>query len=898
MSGLLLQTKLFKPTPRPSLITRPQLINRLNDGLGLGTEGFAARLTLVSAPAGFGKTSLITSWLAQLAASGAAPSGAQTAWLSLDEGDNDPVRFLTYLAAALQTAVPDTGEAAIRDLQSPEPPPAEAVLTLLINDVIRHGQPVILVLSDYHAISTPAVHQALAYLLDHLPPLLHLLITTRSDPPLHLSRLRAQGQMVELRTDDMRFTSDEIRQFFSQATGLALSNDEIAALERRTEGWITGLQLAALSLKGRDNQSELIAAFTGSHHFVIDYLTEEVLNHQPETVREFLLATSILKRLCGPLADALTNGSGGQETLEHLEHNNLFLTPLDQERHWYRYHHLFADVLQSRLRQSRPVYLAELHQHACAWFAREGLIDEAIGHALAGGDLEQAVSLIEGIAGRMIRQGASASLARWLDALPEELVRSHPRLCLARGWMFVWGSVLNPEAAGEWVQHALRAAGQSPAPDATLRGQIAALQAMGLSMEGGSAQSIELSLEALAYLPGDNPWRSVLNFALGTDYYAGGALAAATGALQEALQLSESNGVHYVQLIAGSLLADILAVKGHLGQASVLYHQVLAWADNGLPQKGVVLAHGGLAGIHYERGEQGAALAHLQSGAEQLARVGGLWPTLAVHLPEARLRQGQGDWPQALAALERASQSAQSAGDNRVVQQLAAQRACVQLAQGDLAAAGQWAASSELSPDEPEAGLPGLFGVEQLALARVLHVQGRHAEALALLDRLLESAQAEERQGNAITILALQALAYQSQGNDGDALGCLEWALALAEPEGYCRVFVDEGESMARLLRLALRQGIFPNYTTRLLGAFEGGMPGRIASGLLPEPLSEREMEVLRLAATGASNKEIAGALFIALPTVKKHIGHILVKLDTQNRVQAITRARELGLLV
>lgn len=384
MSDLLLQTKLFKPSLRPALINRTHLIHRLNESLGIGTLSFAARLVLVCAPAGFGKTTLVSVWLAHLATANAQFSGGVTAWLSLDESDNDPIRFLTYLIAALQTAVLGLGETAVKALQSPQPASPETILTLLINEISQIDVSIVLVLDDYHVITAPAIHQAMAFLLEHLPPQQHLLITSRIDPALPLSRLRAYGQIAEIRADDLRFTSDEVQLFFNQMMGLTLSNEEMAALEQRTEGWIVGLQLAALSLQGRADQADLIAAFTGSHRFVIEYLTEEVLSQQPDSVREFLLLTSILDRMCGPLSDALTQTGSGQQMLEYLEHHNLFLISLDDRRLWYRFYHLFAEVLRQRLQKVYPSSSFDLHRRASMWFEQNELVSEAIEYALKG----------------------------------------------------------------------------------------------------------------------------------------------------------------------------------------------------------------------------------------------------------------------------------------------------------------------------------------------------------------------------------------------------------------------------------------------------------------------------------------------------------------------------------
>jgi len=889
MADVLLQTKLYRPTrslaQRPFLIPRPHLSHKLDSSL-------SRKLTLVSAPAGFGKTTLVATWLDELA-----EEQIGIGWLSLDEYDNDLVRFLAYLVAALQTAVPGIGETAVKLLQSPQPPPAETILTLLINHISQHDQSLVLALDDYHAVTTPAIHQALAFLLDHLPPQLHLLITTRSDPPLPLSRLRVRGQMVEIRTRDLRFTLDEVRLFFSQVMDLTLSNEQLAALEQLTEGWIAGLQLAGLSMQGRDDLSGFIASLTGSNRFILDYLTDEVLERRPKGTKDFLLQTSILNRLCGALCDAVTGQSEGQAILERLEQANLFLIPLDEERHWFRYHHLFAEVLRHRLLQEQPGHEPKLHRLAQEWLEQNGLLHEAVNHALAGHDFEQAADLIERVAGNLVRKGSSSSVTMWLDALPEEVVRSRPRLCLARGWTYIMGPLINLESADEWAQLALQATPANQLLDTGFAGEVASLQAMSAAIWDEVTRSIELSRQALESLPSYSPWRSVMAFTLGSTLFLAGDMAAAPPALEEALRLSIDDGAHYIQLNAASFLADVQVFQGHLNQAAEMYQGVLAWAGHGIPQKGALMAHGGLAHILCERNQLDAALSHIHLGIEQLEQVGGTWSALVLYRALARVQQACGHWTDALDSLDRAYQSGQRTQVRIVITQAAALHARLQLAQGDLEAAELWAANSRLTPDDPEVGHPGLREEEYLTLARVLSAQGRRAEALSLLNRLLQTAEAEERMGSAIVILILQALILQTQDNTARALKCLERALALAEPEGYCRAFLDEGRPMAELLRRAEQRGLFPNYVHKLLSAFPAAESTPSPADLLPEPLSERELEVLRLVATGASNQEIAGQLFIALSTAKKHVGNILVKLDTPNRIQAVARARELGLL-
>jgi LuxR family maltose regulon positive regulatory protein len=892
----LLNTKLYIPRRRPDLVLRPRLTGRLNAGMG-------RKLTLISAPAGFGKTTLLSEWI---------PTSERcVAWVWLDEDDNDPSRFWAYFIAALQMLHPRIGELALALFSSPQSAPVQSVMVTLVNEIDAFPDVFALVLDDYHLIQTQAIHDGLAFLLDHLPPRMHLVISTRTDPDLPLARLRGRGQLAELREADLRFTTDEAAAFLNHVMGLGLSAADIAALETRTEGWIAGLQLAALSIKDHADPAGFIAAFTGSHRFVIDYLVEEVLNRQAEFVREFLLSTSILERLCAPLGNALTNTETGQATLEYLERNNLFLIPLDDERRWYRYHHLFAEVLRHRLQEEQPDRVAELHRRASEWYEEERLVDEAINHSLAGRDFEEAARLIEAVAGDMLRRGSSVSVKRWLDAMPEETIRPRPRLCLARAWAFHWGPSLSLESAEEWAQFALQAASANGVLDPGLTGEVAALEAMIAATRSEVARSLELSQQALNDLPPDSPWRSAIALCLGTAHIASGDMAAATRVLGEALRLSQADGVHYIQLAAASFLADIQVFQGHLGRAMELYQQVLAWADPNLPQKGGVMAYAGQAYILCERNQLDAALAHIQLGADQLDQVGGAWAAHVLSRVLARVQQAQGNWPDAFDTLDRSYQMGQSAQVSLVVTQAAALRVCLQLAQGDLGSATAWAANSGLSPDDPAASHPGFREEEYLSLARVLDAQGRHAEALSLLDRLMGSAQAEERGGSAIAILAIQAVVNQAQGNRTRALECLERALVLAEPEGYVRIFVDEGEPMRWLLadfqsktRKRLRAEADETsrrlvaYANRLLAAFSGPGPAFTPTPESPaDSLNEREMEVLRLIHAGLTNQEIADQIVVAVSTVKWHINHLYAKLGVHTRTQALARAKELGLL-
>jgi LuxR family maltose regulon positive regulatory protein len=892
----LLRTKFYVPRIRSNLVSRPRLIERLNAGL-------EKKLTVIAAPAGFGKTTLLSEWIPQ--------SPRCVTWLSLDEGDNDPVKFWACFIASLQKLRPDLGTSALALLQSPQPPPITSILTALINDITAFKDVFAIVLDDYHVIDTQTIHEGLTFLIDHQPGNMHLVITTRVDPPLPLARIRAHADLTELRVNDLRFTADETTIFLNQAMGLNLSAEEITALEARTEGWIAGMQIAALSMQGHDDVAGFIQSFSGSHRHILGYLAEEVLNQQPKDILTFLLQTSILDRLCGPLCDAVTGESGGQEILETLEHANLFIMPLDDEGRWYRYHNLFAEVLQARLQRIQQYQVHELHRRAGIWFVRQDMFDEAVHHELAAANFDQAANILEHVAGNMLRKGMTPSLIRWLDALPDETIRAHPRLCFACGWASLWGPDFNLASADKWAQLALQGTLPGLNPEPVLEGEMYALKALIAAVRVELPISRELAHRALAYLPADSPWLGVTTFCLGSALYAAGEFSAASPVLTEALRLSQIDGALYIQLIAASFLADMQMFQGHLRRAMEMYSQVLAWSNHNIPQKGVLVSYAGLANILCEQDLLDAALTHVQSGIEQLEQVGGPGAALWLYRTLARVQQAKGNWPAVLDALDRAYQSGQSAQIPFVMTQAAALRARVLLAKGDLDAAAVWAAASGLNPEDPEASHAGLRELEYLTLARVLGVQSKHAEALSLLERLLKAAEAEERFGSAIEILNMQSLIFQKQVNMANAQECLEQALILAEPEGYVRTFVDEGESMRLLLadfysRLKQRMSISVDkvslrlmaYTEKLLAAYS--QPAHSAKSKVEntfETLSERELDILRLIATGRSNQEIAELLMIAVSTVKSHINSLYSKIGTKRRTQAILIARELGLV-
>jgi ATP/maltotriose-dependent transcriptional regulator MalT len=900
----LLSTKLDIPRNHPSLVPRLHLIERLDEGL-------KRRLTLLSAPAGSGKTSALSAWIPQ--------SEQCVAWLSLDEGDNDPTRFWTYLIAALQRLKPDLGEnvRALLRAQTPEPQRIESILTLLLNEIAEFPGDFAFALDDYHVINNPAIHTGLAFLLDHLPAQMHLYIVSRADPPLPLARWRARGQFGEIRADDLRFTHEEAATFLNQVMGLNLSASDIAALEARTEGWIAGLQLAAFSLQGRTDVTAFIAAFTGSHHYVIDYLTEEVLQRQPQEVQSFLLRTCILDQLCGPLCDAVTGAANGQAMLERLEQANLFTIPLDDERQWYRYHHLFAEVLRHRLRQLDPTRLADLHRRASEWYERNGFADDAVRHALTSEDFERAARLLEQYAGAIFwTRGEIGTFLAWLDALPDERVRAHPRLGLVYAWsLLMTGKLGTVEPRLEEVEHTLLSPTDSSLLDEleikSMRGQIAAIRSRVARLHNDLPRAIELSRVALDDLPQENgALRSVITLNLGIAHWQSGDLTAATRVLTQASTIGESAGS---ALVALGILGDLQAEQGHLHQAAETYQQALdrAAEDGKLQSPMVSWAWVGMGDLSREWNDLDAAERQTRQGielAKQWGNADGLaWAWL--HL--GRLNDARGDAAGAQAALGEAEQFVRRYEVAPwTAAKVAGERGKRWIREGNLAEAARWTRERGLSVEDEFAYLRE---PEYLTFARLLIAQGEREHAASFLERLLRSAEHSGLTGRVIEILVLQALGWSREQTE-PALTALERALSLAEPEGYLRVFVDEGKPMQSLIadcRLKIAGSpdksakqllafvdrlilAFPRADVVMLPKFE---IENQKSAILPEPLSARELEILSLLAAGLSNREIAQKLFLSTGTVKVHLKHIYGKLGVGSRTQAAARARELSLL-
>ncbi|RMF03342.1 MAG: helix-turn-helix transcriptional regulator, partial [Chloroflexi bacterium] len=929
METPLLQTKFYIPPLRPEFVPRPRLIGRLNEGLH-------RKLTLVSAPAGFGKTTLVSSWVNDLRLQSSKESQIanrkskiqnRVAWLSLDESDNDAIRFLTYLVAALQTIEPTMSEAILAALQSPQPPPIETTLTALLNDINTLPDNIILVLDDYHIIETQAVDETLTFLLEHLPPQMHLVITTREDPNWPLARYRARGQLTELRAAELRFSPAEATTFFNQAMGLNLTAADIEALETRTEGWIAGLQLAALSIQGRADPSRFIQAFTGRHHFVLDYLIEEVLHQQPDAVRNFLLKTAILERLTPSLCNAVTGYEDSQGMLATLTQNNMFIIPLDDERQWYRYHHLFAEVLLARLMDEQASQVSTLHQRASAWYEQNGLWAEAIHHALAAEDFGRAADLVELTWPGLHRSNfLSPELLGWLAAIPDDFIRARPVLSVGYAWELLnSGQFESAEAhlqdAERWMALTDNTAADPASMNFEIEGltmvvgdeaefrllptEIASARAYLAQALGDAPGTITYAQRALELIPEDDHIRrGPAASLLGLAYWKMGKLERAYDALAEGMASFQRAG-NILFAIAGTFgLAEMQLAQGQLETALTIYQKAIQLALNqgnsALP--GMADLYLGLSEVYREQNKLAEAETHLLKSQELNIHPGQNVYEYHWRLVQARQKQNQGDWDDALRLLDEAEDlfTQIHIPDFKPA---AAMKAQLWLAQGQLAKALRWVQERGLSVDDD---LSYLNEFEHITLARVLVAQYQQEQdsqaihqAIALLERLLSAAEQGERKGSVIQILILQALAYAAQADSASALISLERALNLAEPEGYVRIFVDEGASMARLLSQARRQGIAPTYTNKLLAAFpnfsEKESPpsrSRPQNSALLEPLSERELEVLRLIAQGKKNQEIAEALLISLNTVRYHTKNLYGKLGVNKRTQAVAKAR------
>jgi LuxR family transcriptional regulator, maltose regulon positive regulatory protein len=912
MPAPLLRTKFYIPPPQPRLVARPRLLDKLAGAFRPGV-----RLVLISAPAGYGKTTLLSDWIADLQRSA---SPVQFCWLSLDAEDNDLYRFWRYLIAALQTVNPSVGIDLMEQLASSPPPPIPQLLVMLINDLAALPAPLALVLDDFHVIENKAVQESLAYLLEHLPEKVYLVLSARADPFLPLHRLRGRGQMIELRTADLRFTSEEAAAFMNQRLDVTLGQKEAGVLEARIEGWVTGLQMAALSMQGRQDWRAFLDNFRGSHHYILEYLTEEVISRQPPAVQAFLMQTAILDRFCAPLCDSVVQAgedqAGGStlkssdQILAYLETSNLFLVPLDQERQWFRYHHLFSDLLQARLRSLNPGIEVRLYLRASEWFERSELGPEAIRYAIRGKHYERAADLLERSNLEMWARSSVIQM-RMVHDIPYEVIRERPWLMLGLLWTFVitgqYGKVMSTlNDLEQIVQMRPELPGVS-----LISGFTAAVRAYIAELQGKPADLEALYANAMKVLHMDRTGiGNSAGFMLGYVLYINGKFDDADRVLFDSVKTDLESSTTNALPISMSRAGRLRLARGRLHAAADLYRQNLEEID----QRGAWrfylsgLMNLGLAEVLREWNDLEAAEAQARTGDERNNAWGIPHAIASGCALLARIHLAQGNATLALQTLE--------AGEKRVGQATILPDARSEidsawvrawLALGDVRSAERLCAKKGV---HPQGNLSFRQELDYLSLARVMLAQQGWETAHSLLIRMAAAAVDGGRSGRLTEILVLDALCLFSleRGSFTRALEVLHRALVLGEPEGYARVFLDEGEPLAKLLRLGCQSGQWRSaplqaYVDRLLAGFSVTAPVSAApgaqgpQGTLVEPLSEREVEVLSLLAEGLSNREIGERLYISTGTVKAHAHSIYGKLDVNNRTQAIARARQLGVI-
>lgn len=870
MSAEILSTKLYIPHSRPDLVRRSHLIDHLN----LGLHG---KLALVSAPAGFGKTTLVTEWLASIE--------RPAVWLSLDENDSDPVRFLTYIVSAFQTLAPQVGTGILNLLESPQPPSIDSLLPTLLNDLTTISDDFVLVLDDYHSLDSQEIDAALAFLIDKQPPQMYLVIITRADPRLPLARLRARGQLTELRAVDLRFTADEAAEFLNQAMGLSLSVEDVAALETRTEGWIAGLQLAALSLKGQQNTHQFIQSFTGSHHFVLDYLIDEVLNDQPPHVHDFLLKTSILDRICAPLCDAVLQDSEhtAADMLEYIRQANLFLVPLDNERRWYRYHHLFGDLLRKQLGQSGDIEVNDLHIRASTWYEANGLDVEAFQHATEANDIDRAIRLIEAQDTPLYLRGFAHLVLNWLKWLPIDTLDSRPILWVMYGWL-LWITHQSPQVESK-LQHAANTAKVLPPgiETNTILGRVAAMRAMLAANEYQTGVMIAQAELALELLPeGQDYVQLEVKRTLASAHHIRGNRPEAIQAYKETIAICEATNNVFTNILATTGLGIVHAMDMRLGLAESDFHRVLELVSQPV-QPIACEASLGLARLHYEWNDLDKAEHFCEQAIHLGQKIDGIDTAAAGQVLLAWLMLARGNAPAADRALAEVAKIARQRQFIIQIPRIAALQIRICLQHNDLETAYSLLQEHELP----------------LSQARIALSQGKTTEALAVLTTYHQQMEEKSWRDEILKTMVLQAVAnYQSRDTQAGITAISE-ALELSEPERCIRIFLDEGEPMMKLLSDALARGIMPEFVRRIMTAFhtQHKSPQTRSMQPLVEPLSERELEILALIAEGLSNREVGERLYLALSTVKGHNRNIFDKLQVKRRTEAVARARELGLI-
>ena len=913
----LLSTKLFIPRLRKNLVSRRRLVDRLNAGLD-------KKLALIAAPAGFGKTTLLSEWIPQ--------SPRCVAWFSLDEGDNDPVKFWSYFIASLQGLQPEIGASILSLLQSPQPPPLTSILTALINDITAFKDMFAIVLDDYHVIDSQPIHDVLSFLIDHMPKNMHLVITTRVDPPLPLARIRAHNDLTEIRANDLRFTLDEVATFLTRSMGLHLSSEEVAALEKRTEGWIAGLQIAALSMQGHDDIRGFVRAFSGSHRHILGYLAEEVINQQPEDILNFLLQTSILDRLCGPLCDAVTGNSGGQTILETLENANLFIMPLDDEGKWYRYHHLFAEVLRARLQQSQSDRIPELHCRASRWLEQNDLMPEAVSHAFASRDYENAARLIEMVGVTQFGQPIiQHSLKAWLAALPEKITNTRPMMLLVHAWqLFVQldmpAASRRVDEAEQVLQHVRSQLEENEARNLT--GAVAAMRAFSNAFTPApDLDQVLTSAEvALANLnPDEFNFRGMAAGAAGAAHLKRSDMVQAERMFAEAANAGQMGGNVYMLAAATDNLIQVMRAQGRLHEAITLCQRI----QEGVTQRGqqgfppMSMLYTSLADLLREINELESARQYADKSVLLADRNTNPGHAIFSYFVLAHVKQARQEWDGALDVLGKVSSWMRQQPMMWYLDLLPAIEAQFRAMCGDLEPAFRWAMATnwlEGSLTQVSTTWELIWQYEHLRVARaqIFIAQGRATgdrellqDAAAYLNRQQAVAETSGLVWLQVKLFALQALASTALGDHTQAASHLECALILAQPEGCIRVFVDEGEPMRLLLlehqshiKKKLTDGVASEllrlltYTDKLLAAFPQTAPvAKPKSKTIPEPLSKRELDILQLIASGRTNQEIAEILVIAVSTVKSHINNLYGKLGTNRRTEAIAIAHDLGLL-
>jgi len=868
----LIQAKFYIQPLRPSHIVRPRLREPLNHELS--QEGtFNRKLTLICAPAGYGKTSLAIDWLNTL--------DSPVAWLSLDERDNDPIRFLTYLVNAFRQIFPEIGVPTLGMLQAPQLPSPEELLVPLFYEITAIGTPVVFVLDDYHFIQNASIHQFLNFLVNYQPQQIHTTIISREDPPLPLHRLRARGQMVEIRQDTIRFTLEETGDFLTTLLGNTLTPENIKNVEHRTEGWVTGMQLLALSLHEHPDANQFIRSFTGSNRFVLDYLFEEVFNSQNQKVQDFLLKTAVLENLSAGLCEAVTGHTDSGEILALLDQSNLFLHHLDQSQTWFRFHRLFLDLLKHRLGLQHTINQESLHRKASLWYQDHGYLEEAVNHSIAGSDWATALDMIDQTSEQLLKTGAVATLLRWHQQIPVDSILASPEYSRTYAWPLILSG--QTQAAQKFLETA-----ENLAPEnSVLMGEIAAAQAFLARTIGNDEQLVRYSEQALALLPKtDLSARSIVALNLGIAYWHDGQMEKTEHTLSEILSGTQQSGNKYAELTSLFFLGRVHAVRGHLHQAIDIFKQIVA-LNVRMPIIGLVYLD--LSALSYELNDLEACAQYLGQGEEIIGTKEHLEFRIAGLMQSARLAVAKGDKPEALKILERCGQIRDSADlPMRTQQRIASCIVEIAIACEEMEKALAWSEKAAGGMDSHP-----FYRFLSLSNVRLLMAKGKKSDALKQINESIQIADAAGWRYGMVHLCVLKAMTTPDMDSAAESL---VQALAIGHPEGFMRTFLDQGSDLVPILREAALRGAHPEYVGEILAALEG-QTGQTALPPGFEPLSEREMDVLRLLAAGLTNKQIADQLFVSISTVKSHVHHISSKLDVSNRTQAVARARQLNLL-